>query len=320
MSERMKAVIFDKNLHIEQVPKPDCTPDEVLIKVSKAGICNTDHEILRGFIPGFRGIPGHEFIGTVEEAEDSELIGMLVTAEINCACGSCEYCQRGLGRHCPNRTTIGIMNRPGAFAEYILVPKENLVLIPDTIPETRVLFIEPLAAALEILEQVSITSESKVLLFGDGKLGLLIGHVLASTECRLTVVGRSPEKLAHLDYPEVEKVLVSEYTDGKYDIVIEATGNASAFERALHNVKPRGALVIKSTYAGNFAFNPSRIVVDEITMVGSRCGLFSNAVDFLNNNDIPLERMISGEFPLDEAVQAFAMSARPETLKIILRM
>jgi len=316
----VRAVIFDKTLRLEQVPKPVCSPDEVLIKVTHAGICNTDHEIISGYVPGFNGIPGHEFIGIVEEADDTSLVGKRATAEINCACGTCAFCLKGMGRHCPNRTVLGIINRNGAWAEYISVPKKNLVLIPDTIPDNRAIFIEPLAAALEILEQVSITPDTSALVFGDGKLGLLIGHVFASTKCDLTVVGLSKGKMALLDYPTVKMVVLPEFIDTKYDVVIEATGNFSAFERALKNVKPRGTLVIKSTYAGEFQFNPSSIVVDEITIVGSRCGLFSNAIEFLSNNDIALERMISREFSLDDTLEAFEYSSQAETLKVVLRI
>jgi threonine dehydrogenase-like Zn-dependent dehydrogenase len=316
----MKAVIYNGTLRLEQVPKPVRDTDEVLIKATKAGICNTDHEIIRGYIPGFNGIPGHEFIGIVEEADDTSLVGKRATAEINCACGTCEFCRKGLGRHCPTRTVIGIINQNGAFAEYIAVPRENCVIIPDTIPDNRAIFIEPLAAALEILEQVSITPDMQILLFGDGKLGLLIAHVLATTKCGLTVVGMSPKKLSLLDYTTVKTVLLDEFNNDKYDIVIEATGNSSAFERAIHNVKPRGILVIKSTYAHGFQFNPSSLVVDEITIIGSRCGLFSHAIEFLSNNDIALERMISREFALEDVVEAFEYSSQAETLKVVLRM
>lgn len=316
----MKACIFDGILRVDEVEKPDRQTGEILIRVTTAGICNTDHEILRGYVPGFNGIPGHEFIGIVEDADTASLVGRRCTAEINCACGSCEFCRQGLGRHCPHRSVVGIMNRNGAFAEYIVVPQENCVLIPDTIPDTRALFIEPLAAALEILDQVTINQDTSVLCIGDGKLGLLIAHVLAATGCATTVVGKHPEKLALLHYSSITSVLVDEFTDGKYDVVIEATGNGSVFDRALRNVKPRGILVLKSTYAEGFTFNPSPVVVHEITIIGSRCGRFNAALDFLASHECALERMISREFDLDRITEAFEYSSRSEVLKVILRI
>lgn len=316
----MAAVFFDGKLRVEKVPKPQRNNGDVLIRVTKAGICNTDHEIIHGYVPGFNGIPGHEFIGIVEESDDDLLVGKRCTAEINCSCGTCEYCQNNLGRHCPDRTVLGIINRNGAFAEYISVPEKNVVLIPDTIPDNRAIFIEPLAAALEILEQVTITKNSKVLLLGDGKLGLLIGYVLSITECDLTVVGKHPDKLAFLKNYTAQTVLLNDFKNSVYDIVIEATGNPSAFKRALLNVKPRGTVILKSTYADTLNFDPSKIVVDEITIIGSRCGRFSAAIDFLNQNDIALEKLISREMKFHDALEAFEYSAKSDTLKVVLNI
>lgn len=316
----MNAVIFDGELRIEKVPKPLFKKGEVLIKVTKAGICNTDLEIIRGYIPGFKGIPGHEFIGIVEEADDDSLIGKRCTAEINCACGACEYCKNGLSRHCPDRTVLGIISRNGAFAEYVSVPEENVVIIPESISDNRAIFIEPLAAALEILEQVKIEKDAKVLLLGDGKLGLLIGYVLPSTGCDVTVIGKHRKKLSLLENYNVKTVLLNDFIDSKFDIVIEATGNPSAFNKALLNVKPRGTVILKSTYEGGFDFNPSSVVVNEITIIGSRCGRFSDAIDFLCKYAVPLERLISKEMLLKDAIEAFEYSAEPDTLKVTLNV
>ncbi len=288
MSEKsinMTALVFDGKLQVKTVPKPKRGPNEVLIQVTMAGICNTDLEIIRGYISGFNNIPGHEFLGLVKEADDTSIIGKRCTAEINCSCGRCDYCRNGLGRHCPERTVLGIINRSGAFAEYICVPKENLFLVPDTLADKRAIFIEPLAAALEILDQVKINQDSKVLLLGDGKLGLLIGYVLASKGCNLTIVGKHPEKLANVTGKNVKNFLLSNHTNSKYDIVVEATGNVSAFEKALQNVKPRGTLILKSTYADDINFNPSQVIIDEITIIGSRCGDFQKAINFMLKND-----------------------------------
>ncbi len=316
----MRAVVFDGGLGIKEVARPERGKDEVLIKVTMAGVCNTDHEIIRGYVPGFDGILGHEFIGTVEDADDKSLIGKRCTAEINCACGACDYCKNDLMRHCPNRTVLGIINRNGAFAEYITVPAQNLTLIPDQIPDHNAVFIEPLAAALEILDQVKIEPSSRVLLLGDGKLGLMIGHAVASTGCSLTVVGKHREKLDLLNYENVETVLLEHFENSIYDIVIEATGNSTAFQMAVSNVRPRGVIVLKSTYAGEVNINPSLAVVNEVTIIGSRCGLFERAVDFLLSRNVSFRELISARRPLTDAVKAFEASAAPGALKVILEV
>ena len=315
----MKAVCFDGSLKLCDVDKPKPADSEVLIRVSLAGICNTDHEITRGYIPGFNGIPGHEFLGYVEEADDSSLIGRRVTAEINISCGKCELCRKGLGRHCSSRSVLGIINRNGAMAEYVVVPQENVFEIPSSIPDTDAIFIEPLAAALEILEQVSIGKEQTVLLLGDGKLALLIARVISTTGCSLTMVGKHPEKLELLDGLGIETILSGDFKPSSYDIVIEASGNPSAFALGLECVKPRGAFVLKSTYAGSMSFNPSAIVVNEITLTGSRCGRFEAAIKFLEEQRPGVGKMISREFPMESALEAFAYSAQPGSLKVVLR-
>ena len=316
----MKAVTFDGELQLREVKKPEVKENEVLIRVDLAGVCNTDHEIIRGYVPGFDGILGHEFIGTVEEAADASIIGKRCTAEINCACGTCSYCQRDLQRHCPNRTVLGIINRPGAFAQYIAVPLENLTFIPDSIPDHNAVFIEPLAAGLEILDQVEITPDSNVLLLGDGKLGHMIGHVIASTGCSLTIVGKHQQKLDHFQYGNVTTVLLENFKNDLYDVAVEATGNSEAFEMAVANLKPRGTIVLKSTYAGGLNFNPAMVVVNELTIVGSRCGLFSKAIDFLLHQKVSFNNMVSAQYPLDQALEAFEHSNSADALKVLIKM
>jgi threonine dehydrogenase-like Zn-dependent dehydrogenase len=242
----MKAVVFDGELRVADVSAPRCGAGEVLVRVTKAGICNTDLEIMRGYVPGFKGILGHEFVGVVEEADEEGLAGRRVTAEINFACGKCVCCVSGLQRHCPNRTVLGIQNRNGALAEYVAVPRENVVPVPDDIPDNRAVFIEPLAAALEILEQVPVTASNSALLLGDGKLGQLVARVLASTGCRLTVVGKHAHKLALLADTGASAVMLGGFRAAKHDIVVEATGSPSAFGLAMSSVKPRGTVVLKS--------------------------------------------------------------------------
>ncbi|KAA3599318.1 MAG: alcohol dehydrogenase [Calditrichaeota bacterium] len=315
----MKALTFDgKELKLTEIPKPVPTENEVLIKVAKAGICNTDHEIIKGYIPNFNGILGHEFFGYVKEAQDKNLIGKRVSGEINLACGTCEFCEKGLGRHCPNRSVFGIINRNGAFSEYVTLPKENVIEIPSEIPDERAVFIEPLAAACEILEQVKILPNHEVLLIGDGKLALLIARVLHSTGCKLKVLGKHQDKLETLGEVGISTVLLENFTPKTFDVVVEASGNSTAFELGLSCTKPRGTFVLKSTYAGGINFNPALVVVNEITMIGSRCGRFEDAVKFLQNHKPTLEKMIHSEFEFSKALEAFENSAQRNTLKVIL--
>lgn len=315
----MKALYFDRSFRLTDVPVPVRKKGEVLIHVTKAGICNTDLEILAGYMPGFKGVLGHEFLGIVEEADDKKLIGKRATAEINCGCGICEYCKSGMERHCPNRTVIGIQSRDGAFAEYICVPSRNVVLIPDSIPDPGAVFIEPLAAAFEIKEQV-VLENKKVLLVGDGKLGLLIAHVLAVNNCNATAVGKHAENLAMIKRLGVATFLSSSFNHEKYDVVIEASGNPEAFPLAVECVKPRGTLILKSTYAKSLTFNPAPIVVNEITVVGSRCGRFSEALRFLEMYKPDFSRMISKEFPIEKGLEAVEYSRKPGILKVLLKV
>ncbi len=314
----MTAITFDKSLEIQQLPYPDRKPKDAIVRVTMTGICNTDLEITKGYVPGFSGVLGHEFIGIVQEAKDITLIGKRCTAEINFGCGVCNYCTNGLERHCPHRSVLGIINQQGCFADYVSVPEKSLVHIPDEISNRRAIFIEPLAAALEILDQVTITKRTKVLLLGDGKLGLLIGYMLASTGCNLTVVGKHRHKLNYLVATSARIVQRDSFAEDIYDVVVEATGNSSALTMAMNCIKPRGTIVLKSTYAQDMQFNPSQLVVNEVSLIGSRCGQFSKAIDFLLHNNIPLEDMIDGEFSLAQGIEAFEFSSRPKTIKTIL--
>ena len=315
----MKALVFDKTLRLADVPVPARSRDEVLIRVTLAGICNTDHEIVAGCMPGFKGILGHEFLGIVEKAVDKKLVGKRVTAEINCGCGTCDYCKIGMERHCPNRTVIGIKDCDGAFAEYICVPAKNVVTILDGIPDKTAVFIEPLAAALEIFEQISLENKS-VLLIGDGKLGLLIAHAVRMHHCDFFVVGRHRENLGLLAALGIKTALALDFVKKQFDVVIEASGSPAAFPLAVECVKPRGAIVLKSTYAQNLIVNPSPIIVNEITVVGSRCGRFSDALRFLETYKPDFSWMISKVFEIKDGMEAFKYSKKPGMLKVLLKM
>jgi threonine dehydrogenase-like Zn-dependent dehydrogenase len=315
---QVKALYFDGTLRMIDLPVPQRGQDEVLVKVTSAGICNTDIEITRGYVPGFRGTPGHEFIGTVVESPDHALEGKRVTAEINCACGTCEFCRKDLGRHCPARTVLGIIRRNGVFAEYAVVPSVNVVPVPDSIPDDTAIFIEPLAAALAILDQVEITPCHDVLLIGDGKLAQLITMVLRTTGCNLTVLGKHPEKWSFLKQQEIAVVAADRFSPSLFDIVIEASGSPEAFSPGMLNVKPRGTFVLKSTYAGDLTFNPAPIVVNEITVVGSRCGVLRKSIDFLCRHTPDLCCLISGRFPLSRGLEALDRAVQPGVLKVVL--
>ncbi|MFQ5769221.1 MAG: alcohol dehydrogenase catalytic domain-containing protein, partial [bacterium] len=267
----MKALYLKNTLALQDIETPCPQKDEVLVKVSTAGICNTDLEIVKGYM-GFEGVLGHEFVGIVEKAADSRWIGKRVCGEINYGCGNCKYCLSGLSRHCPNRRVLGILNQNGAFAEFVISPDKNLHEIPQTIPDTSAVFVEPLAAALEILEQVHIEPNQRVAIIGDGKLGLLICQVLKLTGCQLALIGKHSRKLALAKSWGIKTFELYQISDTKFDIVVEASGAPSGFATAMQLILPRGTIVLKSTYHGKIDLNAAPIVIDEINIVGSRCG------------------------------------------------
>lgn len=308
----------DKELRLRtDLPVPRSPPGEGLVKVLRAGICNTDLELVKGYYP-FTGVLGHEFVGVVESGLE-ELIGKRVVGEINAACGECEACRKGLRSHCPERTVLGIVGRDGAFAEYLVLPIENLHLVPAQVSTDAATFVEPLAAALEIQQQVRVGADERVLVVGDGKLGQLIGQTLGLTGCDLLVVGRHPEKLEHLSRLGVQTgVGERAVEEGRFDMVVECTGNAGGFELARRALRPRGTLVLKSTYAGRLSVDTSALVVDEIAVIGSRCGPFAPALRLLAAGQVEVEPLISARYPLEEGTAAFAKAAEKGVLKVLL--
>ncbi len=311
------------DLTLTDIPDPEPKPGEALIKVRSAGICRTDLELLRGYMD-FTGIPGHEFVGEVIEVADTDestdtLVGRRVVGEINCGCGNCSWCRCGLSRHCPERTVLGISNRPGSFAEYLTLPVGNLHAVPDSISDRTAVFTEPLAAAMEIMEQVKIEPDRSVLVIGDGKLGLLICRVLQIHGCSVTCLGSHKSKLKLAAGWGVKTVPRDDFLpEMQYDTVIEASGSSSGFTAALTSLKPRGTLILKSTYAGSLDLDASPLVINEITVVGSRCGPFPPALRLLEQGLIPTEDLISGEYPFSEAGIAFRKASEPEALKILI--
>lgn len=318
----MRAIVFSNGLHFRtDYPVPEAGDDEALIRVTQAGICNTDLEITKGYM-GFEGIPGHEFVGKIEKCRDRHLVGKRVTGEINISCGKCSFCNDGMFSHCPNRSVLGILKKDGAFAEYITLPIKNIHVIPGPISNEEAVFTEPLAAAYEILHQVHVTPSHRVCVLGDGKLGLLVGMVLNTTGCKLLVLGRHKEKLAVLGHIGITTALVSDESalQKDFDIVVDCTGSASGTKSALELVKPRGTIVLKTTVAGNVPFDMNQIVIREITLIGSRCGPFMHALRALEDKTFDLRPMVSRTFGLEEGIVAFDYAARRGVLKVILNI
>ena len=311
--------VANKRLSIKNLDKPD-RADEALVRVLLSGICNTDLEIARGYA-GFKGTIGHEFVGVVEQSTNRKLIGQRVVGEINAGCGKCKLCRAGDSRHCPSRTVLGIVGRDGAHAEFLQLPNQNLFPVPKNVPNERAVFTEPLAAACGILERVSITSSDRVAVIGDGKLGLLCAQVLALTGAQLLLIGKHPSKLQIAETRGIETTDPEEAAKRmkQFDVVVEASGAAAGFNLALDLLRPKGQLVLKSTFHGKTELDAARIVVDEISIVGSRCGRFTPALDLLKKAAVDVDSLVSEEYPLSKGVSAMRRAAARGVLKILLR-
>jgi threonine dehydrogenase-like Zn-dependent dehydrogenase len=315
----MLALLFDGSLRLVDRPPPAPPPGEALVRVTMAGICNTDLEIARGYM-GFRGVPGHEFAGVVEAAPDAAWIGRRVAGEINASCGKCETCLAGRRTHCPHRTVLGILGRDGAFAQYLTLPPENLHPLPDDLPNERAIFVEPVAAAFEILEQMRLRPGERVLVLGDGKLGLLVAQVLAGTGARITLLGHHAERSALAAQLGFDFAFSEGYNGPRADVVVDSTGSARGFAAAVRLTRPRGTLVLKSTVADSVPMNLAPLVIDEIKLLGSRCGPFPPAIAALVEGRVRVDPMLEAVYPLERAVEAFERAAQPGALKIALRM
>lgn len=317
----MKALRFENNqLNLAVIEKPS-QAGEALVRVLKSGICHTDLEIARGYA-GFQGTIGHEFVGVVERADDAEhLTGKRVVGEINAGCGKCEKCLFGDSRHCPDRTVLGIVGRDGAHAEFLTLPSRNLLEVPDEISDEEAVFVEPLAAAYGITEQVCISPDTKIAVIGDGKLGILCARSLALKSETVSLIGKYKEKLSLAGKRNIEPVLLENASKLKrsFDTVIEASGSESGFETALDLVKSRGKVILKSTFQGKTNLEMWRVVVDEITIVGSRCGRFQPALELLKAKAVDVESLISEEFSLTEGVKAMEIAARKGVMKVLLK-
>lgn len=315
----MRALRFDGQLtFVGDHAQPSPPAGEALIRVLLAGICNTDLEIVRGY-KGFQGVLGHEFIGIVERCEDASLIEQRVVGEINCYCGTCPTCRAGAPTHCPNRTTLGIWGRDGAMADYCVLPTRNLHIVPEGVSDVQAVFTEPVAAALEILEQVHVHPTQRVAVLGDGKLGLLVAQVLRLTGCDLIAVGRHAAKLSILERQGIATRLAGTGAKLTADVVVDCTGQPAGFAAARAMVKPKGTLVLKSTFQMQNKVDLTSIVVDEVSLVGSRCGPFGPALRLLAMNLVDVESLVTATYPLAEALAAFKQARAKGALKVMLR-
>ena len=315
----MKATIFDgKHITLDK-NYPDPEFNETLVRVSLAGICGTDLEILDGYMQ-YNGILGHEFVGVVEKSSNSDLIGKRVVGEINAGCGKCDSCANGMERHCPSRTVLGILKRNGAFAEFLSLPEKNLHVIPDSISDEQAVFVEPLAAAFEINEQISLKPEWNVAVVGDGRLAQLIIQVIKLTCSNITCFGKHEKKLEGLVQSGIKIKVGIESTDEQlFDLVIEATGSNSGFSDTMKLVKPRGTVILKSTIASRENLDLTPTIINEITLIGSRCGLFKPAIEALASGKISVNSMIDSTFSLEKFEDAIIYAKKPDTLKVFLK-
>jgi len=315
----MKALTFKSgNLAVTEEPRPTVS-DEAIVRVTLSGICNTDIEITRGY-SGFEGIIGHEFVGIVESSPDGSLNGKRVVGDINAGCGSCHLCVAGDSRHCPSRTVLGIVSRGGCHAEYLSLPVVNLVEVPDKVPDIRAVFAEPLAAAIAITERLEILDGDRIAVIGDGKLGILIAITLGRLSSSTVLIGKHEGKMAVAREFGVECIPLEEAmaSRGVYDIVVEASGSQSGFDTAMNLVRPRGAIVLKSTYHGAPTWEAWKVVVEEISIIGSRCGRLESAISLLSRDSIELEKLVSETIPLEDGVSAMRRAEEKGVLKILL--
>jgi len=319
----MRAIVIDKKLKLHtEYPTPVPKRGESLVKVLAAGICNTDIELMRGYMD-FKGVLGHEFVGVVKKSDTAELVDKRVVGEINISCGKCYFCRNNMDRHCPTRSVLGILKRDGAFAEYLTIPNRNLHILPDEVSVMDAVFVEPLAAAFEILEQVHIKPTDKVVILGDGRLGLLCAKVISLVTDRITVVGKHAEKLEILKNMEMRTRLVEEFRphNSKGNVVVDCTGSREGLVMAMHTVMPRGKLIVKSTTKEKGELDLNHLVINEVTVIGSRCGPFSAAIAALEWNKVDVKPLITNKCKLDDGVEALKMLAKKSSgIKTVITM
>ena len=314
----MRAIVLEDQVALDTLrPSPIPAEGEVLVRVTRAGICETDLQLIKGYM-GFRGVLGHEFVGV---AESGPMAGRRVVGEINCACWTCETCRRGLHTHCPNRTVLGILNHDGAFADLIAVPQRNLHAVPDSLSDEIAVFTEPVAAALQIPAQISVRAKDRVVVLGDGRLGNLCAQVLARISAHVIVIGKHREKLALLASLGIATALLSDPIDERAaDIVVDCTGSETGLPTALKLVRPRGTIVLKTTVAGTQTLAWAPFVIDEVTLVGSRCGPFDQAITALEKGEVRVQPLISERFDLSKGIEALDRAQAKSVLKVLLNV
>jgi threonine dehydrogenase-like Zn-dependent dehydrogenase len=315
----MRAIVLETDdVQVDMVrPAPAPGAEEVMVRVTRAGVCETDLQLIKGYM-GFHGVLGHEFVGV---AESGPFAGQRVVGEINCACWQCDTCRRGFPTHCPNRTVLGILNHDGAFADLIAVPQRNLHRVPDAIPDDIAVFTEPVAAAFQIPAQIEIAGTERIAVLGDGRLGNLCAQVLASIADDVLVVGKHRDKLALLEAMGLKTALLSDDIPTRsFDIVVECTGSESGLPTALKLVRPRGTIVLKTTVAGTQTLAWAPFVIDEVTLVGSRCGPFDRALNALEHGLIDVEPLITDRFNVSNGLMALQRAQQKGVLKVLLEM
>ena len=301
----------------EDLPEPTPLPGEVLVRVTRAGLCETDLQLVRGYM-GFRGILGHEFVGI---AQSGRYAGRRVVGEINCACDRCELCQQGLRTHCPYRTVLGILGHDGAFAEFVAVPAANLHVVDDSLSDDEAVFVEPLAAAFQIPAQLPLSRQQRVVVLGDGRLGNLCAQVLSRSCDQVLIVGKHEQKLQRLQKLGIATCLLADAEDlDRADLVVDCTGSATGLQTALQMVRPRGTVVLKTTVAGEQTLSLAPAVIDEVTIVGSRCGPFPEALEALAKRDIEVTSLIDGRYPLSTGLAAFERAGTRSVMKLLFEV
>jgi len=314
----MRALVLDRELKfVPDYPDPAPASGESLVRVGLAGICGTDLELVRGYMT-YRGVPGHEFVGEVAASANKGLIGRRVAGEINAPCKRCGFCIDGLGRHCPNRTVLGILGRDGAFADYLVLPDTNLHVLPDSISDEAAVFVEPIAAAHEIFEQSFIRRDAKIAVLGDGRLGAIVASVLKAEAYEPVVGGHHRKKLHRLAGFGLKAELEDSLEPG-FDVVIDCTGSSAGLVRAMALVRPRGTVILKSTAAGAAPLNLAPVVINEVTVIGSRCGRFEPAIEAIASGRIDPRPLVDGTYPIEDGVAAFRAAGNPSNFKILLR-
>src|SRR5437016_9900713 len=317
----MRALTFSNSLSFSaKQPDPPINEGDTLLKVRQAGICATDLEIVNGYM-GFRGILGHEFVGEVISSPEKDLVGKRVCGEINIVCGRCDLCLSGLSTHCRNRSVLGILNHDGAFADFLRLPSENLHVLPKSIDDDQAVFVEPLAAAFQVLKQIKLDGRKWVTVLGDGRLGLLVAQVLRNAGCPVRMIGKHPDKLALCEKWSIRARPLEEITPRHdQDVVVDCTGSASGFELAMQMTRPRGTIILKSTSAAGKALNLAPLVIDEINVIGSRCGPFRGAMRALSEKTVDVTSLIHRRMKFDQGVEAMELAGRPGVLKVVVTM